>query len=226
MAAKLFCNMRKAQRIFSPVASRILRALLIQPYNKWTIESLSKEADVSLGYTHAIVMSLLDQGHVIRDESHSVIVSDPVRLIRRWASYHNYVSSNTFLRYHTFETEIEPFISKMKNAVEHEYALTALTGASLVAPYVRPTTAHFYIRQEGDAGFWAELLNLRPVETGGNVSMVLPYDKGVFYGKNYVNELSVVNKVQLYVDLFNYPARGEEAAEAVLRVLEKEWAME
>ena len=35
--------------------------------------------------------------------------------------------------------------------------------------------------------------------------------------------MNVVSKVQLYIDLFNYPARGEEAAEIVLRALEKEW---
>jgi len=35
--------------------------------------------------------------------------------------------------------------------------------------------------------------------------------------------VNVVSKVQLYIDLFNYPARGEEAAEIVLRALEKEW---
>ena len=61
------------------------------------------------------------------------------------------------------------------------------------------------------------------MEKGGNVSMVLPYDKGVVYGVNQAGGVNVVSKVQLYIDLFNYPARGEEAAEIVLRALEKEW---
>lgn len=61
------------------------------------------------------------------------------------------------------------------------------------------------------------------MEKGGNVSMVLPYDEGVFYGVNQVDGVNVVSKVQLYIDLFNYPAQGEEAAEIVLRALEKEW---
>ena len=53
--------------------------------------------------------------------------------------------------------------------------------------------------------------------------MVLPYDEGVFYGVNQVGGVNVVSKVQVYIDLFNYPAQGEEAAEIVLRALEKEW---
>jgi len=35
--------------------------------------------------------------------------------------------------------------------------------------------------------------------------------------------VNVISKVQLYIDLFNYPARGEEAAEIVLGAPEKEW---
>ena len=61
------------------------------------------------------------------------------------------------------------------------------------------------------------------MEKGGNVSMVLPYDEGVFCGVTQVGGVNVVSKVQLYIDLFNYPAQGEEAAEIVLRALEKEW---
>lgn len=48
-------------------------------------------------------------------------------------------------------------------------------------------------------------------------------EEGVFYGVSQVGGVNVVSKVQLYVDFFNYPARGEEAADMVLRVLEQ-WA--
>lgn len=216
--------MRKTRNIFSRKASRIVRVLLIRPREGWTIKDLSKEAKVSLGFTHAVVMSLIDQKHVYRDELYKLRVVDPVKLIQRWAAYHNYMSMNTFLRYHTFEKNIDAFLSNMRETNGLEYALTVLVGANVVAPYVRPTTIHFYIKQKKEAKSWVELLDLRPVETGGNVSMVLPYDEGVFYGVSQVAGVNVVSKVQLYVDLFNYPARGEEAAEMILRVLEKEWA--
>jgi len=48
-------------------------------------------------------------------------------------------------------------------------------------------------------------------------------DAGVFYGVNEVGGVKVVSTVQLYVDLFNHPARGEEASEMVLKALEKQW---
>ena len=53
--------------------------------------------------------------------------------------------------------------------------------------------------------------------------MIMLYDDEVFYGVTQVGGVNVVSKVQLCIDLFNYPARGEEAAEMVLKTLEKEW---
>ena len=215
--------MRKAGNIFSRKASRVVRVLLISPKKGWTIKKLSKEAKVSLGFTHAVISTLIDYGHVYRNDSYMLKVSDPVKLIQRWAAYHNYTTMNKFLRYHTFEKNIEKFISKIKIAIDETYALTVLAGAYIIAPYVRPTTVHFYIKQEEKAMNWVNLLDLRPVETGGNVSIVLPYDEGVFYAADKIKGVNVVSKVQLYVDLFNYPARGEEASEVVLQVLKKQW---
>ena len=82
---------------------------------------------------------------------------------------------------------------------------------------------YFYVEDDEQIETWVGLLGLRPVETGGNVSVVLPFDGGVFYGTQNVRGVKVASTVQLYVDLFNYPARGEEAAQMVLRSLEKEW---
>jgi hypothetical protein len=217
---------RKTKNIFSPRASRIVRVLLIHPQKGWTIKDLSEEADVSIGFTHAVVMSLLDQGHAYRDDSYRVRVIDQVKLLQRWAAYHNYMTVNTFLHYHTFEKNIESLFSKMKETDDLEYALTVLAGAHVMAPYVRPTTVHFYIKEKNQAKTWVEMLDLRPVEKGGNVSMVLPYDAGVFYGVNKVDGVKVVSMVQLYADLFNYPARGEEASEMVLKALEKQWMVQ
>ena len=46
--------------------------------------------------------------------------------------------------------------------------------------------------------------------------MLKPYDKGVFYGVQDVNGVSVVSDVQLYLDLKKYRGRGEEAAGYIL----------
>ena len=215
--------MREVNNIFSKKASRIIRVLLVNFGRKWTIEELSKEANVSLGYTHAVVTTLLKQNNVHRDNSYKVKLSNPGLILKRWASYSQYTAVNTFLRYHTFEDNIDNFLRKFKEIEDRRYAFTVLTGAHLVAPYVRPTNIHFYIGNRRDVDHYVAKLDLRPVETGGNISMVLPYDEGVFYKTKDIKGLKVVSNVQLYVDLMNYPARGEEAAQGILSLLEKEW---
>ena len=58
-----------------------------------------------------------------------------------------------------------------------------------------------------------EGLDLRPVETGGTIHVLKPYDEGIFYNQQEGGGLSVVCDTQLYLDLINYPARGREQAE-------------
>jgi hypothetical protein len=56
-------------------------------------------------------------------------------------------------------------------------------------------------------------LDLRPVESGPNVAMLVPRDPGVFYRAREVEGVTVVGPVQLYLDLGRDPARGREQAE-------------
>jgi len=43
--------------------------------------------------------------------------------------------------------------------------------------------------------------------------LIQPYDEGVLYGIQTIEGLKVVSDIQLYIDLYKYPARGREQAE-------------
>ena len=62
----------------------------------------------------------------------------------------------------------------------------------------------------------ADRLGLKRVSSGANVTLLEPYDEGVFYGANTVEGAPVVSPIQLYLDLTQTKARGEEAASAIL----------
>ncbi len=66
---------------------------------------------------------------------------------------------------------------------------------------------------EGEEDILVKRLGVQPTELGGNVYLIQPYDEGVFYATQKAQGIHVVSNVQLYVDLYNYPARGREAAE-------------
>jgi len=71
------------------------------------------------------------------------------------------------------------------------------------------------------------MLNLKEVESGANVMLLGPYDEGVFYGTQVVDDIRIVSPLQIYLDLKGYKGRGEEAAEVLLRdVIKPKWSKE
>ncbi len=71
------------------------------------------------------------------------------------------------------------------------------------------------------------LLNLKEVESGANVMLLEPYDEGLFYGTQVIDDIKIASSVQIYLDLRGYKGRGEEAAEVLLRdVIKPKWLRE
>jgi len=217
--------MAEVKNLFADKASRVIRVLLVNWPKSWGLRNLAKEAGVALGTAQAVSSTLLKDNYALRESKRGEIrVMDPSMLLRRWGAFNNYNNSSQFVHYHTFEQEIEKFLAQIKSKKGPQYALTTLVGALQVAPYVRPTNVHLYVRSVEDAKKWAELLDLKPTESGGNIIFAIPNDPHVFYGIRNIDGVSVVCDVQLYIDLFNYPARGEEAAGELIKKIEKEWA--
>jgi hypothetical protein len=224
--------MRLVHNIFEPKATRVMRALLIAPQRNWTIRGLAEEVRISPGYAHAVISTLIDLGYVAHTEHFKIKTVNPTVLLKRWAAYHQYDKINTFLDYYTFEREVNRFIEQLSSIQSPNYALTALVGASLIAPHVRPVDIHIYIKKKEEATTLAKSLNLQPIPKGGNVKFVIPYDEGVFYGQQTASiripdkeegKVNVVSDVQLFVDLYNYPARGLEAAEHLYERIVEIW---
>jgi hypothetical protein len=67
-------------------------------------------------------------------------------------------------------------------------------------------------------------LSRKEVPSGANVTLLSPYDDGVFYGAAEVDGLRIASPVQVYLDLVGYRGRGEEAATFLLeQVIERTW---
>jgi hypothetical protein len=202
------------QNVFSPIASRIVRVLLVNPKHEWSILGLSKEARTGYGHTHRVVKTLLKMGLCRQTETNRVVAANPGELLTRWAGYYDFVLLNKVNAYYSLDADLDSFTKRLSAVGKPDlrYALTLQAGASLLTPYVRPVNIHLYIDPE-KLGSWQELLGLQLTEMGGNVFLVEAYDEGVFYKIQQVRGIDVVSSVQLYVDLYNYPARGREAAE-------------
>ena len=163
------------------------------------------------------VVDLLEsKGFVTRDLGRRILVSEPRRLLLEWARNWS-VEKNRVSRYFSFEKSPERLISSISEKVKSlkiEYAFTGMAGASLVAPFTRYDDVWLYTR--GETERLREALDLRPVSTGANVVILDPYDEGVFMGAREIRGAQVVSDIQLFVDLYTYPARGQEQAEQIL----------
>lgn len=76
---------------------------------------------------------------------------------------------------------------------------------------------------DGDANSLLETLSWKAVSSGSNLSLLIPYDEGVFLGEQDIDSLTIVSPVQTYLDLQRVRVRGQEAAEAIRSAMEKTW---
>jgi hypothetical protein len=203
---------RPLKALFAPRATRVVRALLVDPQHVWRLEELAKTADVSLGHAHNVVKRLEQLSWVDRGEHQRIQLTRPGDLLDGWVDSYSY-------RLNRMETYFSPErvtrrlvgdIARAAHAESRRYAFTLHSGAALVAPNVRLPSIHCYL--EGHPDPIARTLGLRPGEGEGNVYLMTPYDEGVFHAPMEKGGVPVVSLPQLYADLYHYERRGREQA--------------
>ncbi len=209
--------------LYSGKAVDVDRVLLVRYPESLSLRDLAKEASVSLGQAFNVSKALINERIAIRDSNNKLRLMAPLDLLKRLATVNNFATNTKFLEYYAEAENTTELLEKFQNINTIEYAFTGLTGAMLVAPFVRPTNVHMYVDSEDDAKQLAKMLNLMPIEANGNVKFAIAKSKGIFYGNKKIDGIKVVSDVQLYIDLLNYPARGEEAANEILTIIEKKW---
>jgi hypothetical protein len=218
-----FPQSRDLRTIFSPKASRIIRVLLNDPFTVWKVDELSKKAGVSLGLVAGVKKILLDR-EWIAERHVGFVLMKPKDLLQEWSSQYFYRRSRVLDFYSlkdesTIESELREYCTK-KNI---RFALTLFSGASRVAPYTRFKRVFAFVESVTEE--MQNTLGLKTVTTGPNVTLLEPYDQGVFYGTANYSQMPVVSPIQLYLDLYSYKGRGEEAAQFLYeQVIESIWS--
>ena len=117
------------------------------------------------------------------------------------------------------EAEIQ--FSKACEQLGYSYALTGFSAASRIAPMVRYQRMSTFINGEIEPIIAA--LGWKSVSSGANVSFLMPYYNYVFHAAKNVGGSQIVGLVQTYLDLQYSRGRGQEAADAIRKELEKSW---
>lgn len=206
---------RDLKSLFSPRSTRIIRIILENPSRRWLLQEITSAAKVSLGQTYNVVKKLIDEAYLERTQK-GLKLSQPSELLRQWSSVYSITEMNKIDSFYLSENVYKTLIKRLADIAEKEnysYAFTLFAGANFIIPYVRTPYVHLYLL--GDIDKFAQKTNLKPVTSGGNVHLILPYDEGIFNPIQIIERVRVVGNVQLYLDLLNYPARGKEQAEVL-----------
>ncbi|MCC6367374.1 MAG: hypothetical protein IT165_27955 [Bryobacterales bacterium] len=207
---------RDLRSLYSPKAERILRVLVTVAKRSWRMQDLADEAGVSLGQVANVKKLLSDREWIEADAGGIRLRSSAVLpILKEWAG--NYRMERSAARdYYSLKPipQMETEMAEASRQLPARCALTGLSGAVRLAPAVRyqRITAYFL----GDLPAFADLLELSPVSSGANITLLEPYDEGVFYGSREVERVPVASPIQLYLDLVQIKGRGEEAASAIV----------
>jgi len=208
-----FFTKRIFYSLYQAKASRVLRILLSSPKDPWKLDRLAQEAEVSLGHAYNVKRELLDREWASA-ESDGLILTEPAELLKNWAKHYKY-ERNTIFSFYSLQNpfSLERSLNDICKKLDIQYALSDFAGAARIAPFVRYHRVSSYVA--GRVEEIARLLDLKKVTSGENISLMLPYDNGVFYDNRIIQGIHVVSPLQLYLDLMGSSWRGTEAAELI-----------
>lgn len=175
-----------------------------------TMREFSSLSGLSLGFISKFANLLKEKGFLKAGQRLQIVEAGQLLNIIRDLYF---FESNLIHPYYSEDSRDE-LMKKIKQAgKKRKYALTRMCGASLVAPYVRYQLVDFYVERPEEISYWKDHLKLVDVEVSGNMNIIIPQNHGLLAQTQQIKGWAVVNNVQLYLDLYKYPARGREQAE-------------
>ena len=217
-----FTRKRDLRSLYSPKAERVLRVLLSAPGRCWKSQSLAQEAGVSLGQGFNVKKLLADREWVQAGDE-GFRLTAPAELLAEWEENYDFRRS-TVREFYTLRpiADVERLLPETCEKEKSAYALAGFSSAARYAPMVRYQRAMAYV--SGNLDRVAERLELKPVTSGANVNLIIPYDEGVLYGAETKGGAKVTSPVQTYLDLRQIKGRGEEAADFLKQqVIKNTW---
>lgn len=214
----LFVRPRSLRSLYQPKAERVLRVLLTGQIRPWRIQALADEAKVSLGQAFK-VKELLREREWLTETEQGFLLTNPAELLDDWAEQYRYGKHHA-VQYYTL-CNIDDFAQIFSAECQRRSircAFTAFAAAARYAPYATYRKVAAYLPQqtaEVKELLRLPALQLAPVETGADVTLLSPYDDGVFYGAQQRQGVSLASPLQTYLDLQSTGGRGREAADVL-----------
>jgi hypothetical protein len=204
---------RQLRSLFKPKSARLLRCLFRDPNQPWRrLIDLAQAAQISLGQASNIASALRERGW-LEQTDHGLILVDPNDLLDRWAEEYEPPKGEAVKLYTHLHGK--SLTTKLMDLRQNEglIVLSSFSAAEWLAPYVRQPNASFYADEQG-LDVLERHFDLKPVERGSNVTILIPDEDGVLADAEPVAPgLLATSPVQTYLDLWHSGERGREGAQ-------------
>ena len=211
-------------------ANIIIRAMLSQPDRKWVARDFEKDFGVGRARAATVLSALRAKGFVggIRSGrlAHSILQNKEA-LLEEWVKVYKFELNEAYLYYSAHEDiliRLKKYFAAKNESLK--YALTLHTGANFITNYVNTPTVYCYLPAEDFKNVSLDLrqaLELKELKKGGNFYLIKPYYRNaVFLNAQTIKGYNVVSSLQLYLDLYNFPQRGRDHAEYLLKTLKED----
>lgn len=206
-------------------AARVMRTLLSTPYysgTKWTQRGLDMHCvpKVSLGLVNKMVRHLTDEGFIAALPDGGFYVAEPLKLLFAWRDAYRFGKHERHEYFTLLQGKpLHESLANIRGITGGFIAYAAFSAADFQAPNVRQPKTWLYVATH-ELECFAQMAQAKPVDSGGNLVVLVPSDDGVFFhsepASGNEHRLPCTNAVQTYVDLWHCGGRGQEAAEALL----------
>ena len=213
-------SQRPLNNIFSDKSSIVLRALLREPSREWKISDLMSHG-VSEGQVSNVLDLLERHRWLFRSRTwrnHYVQLVNPKALLDEWVRTYRF-DWNPTATYFSSDKEILPKVIQGLKDLNAPFALTMISGARLISPYVVQNVENIYLLMDPKQGekvlFNLEPRLFLPYPTGsGNLHFSIPYYRTAIQRElQWIHGFPVVSNLQLYLDLVNEQTTGADQAD-------------
>jgi hypothetical protein len=208
---------RYLKSIYSPISARVLRVLLRNPTQSWTLTALAKATQVSIGQVYNVKDFLLEQNWLNYPTNHrgaALQLSQPHKLLETWSK--QYSPTGKKQGFYSFENhdDLEQILQAIASK---ELVLAGLHAAQHIMPYSQFTTTQLYATKAGFKQLQTAM-TLKSVSRGENIVIYFEPDEGIFLDAQQ-NKVGIwqTSPIQTYLDLNYLGERAAEAAEFIFQ---------
>ncbi len=203
-------------------AGIVAQALLLQPDRDWQVADLADKAQTSAALAHR-VLTRLELEEIVATEGAGPKrvrrLANPAALLDLWAEENADRPTRTpaYLLEQTPQRVIQELAERLTRG-HIEYALTGAAAGTLIAPFITAVPViEVWVGATAAVEELHEVTGARPVTEGQNVTFLQSRHDAPLAFRELTNNLCLVNKFRLYVDLRSDPRRGTEQADHLRR---------